>query len=185
MKKSYIIGIVVVIVIIVCAMFIYSNKVNNSDDDVNATESLLISENGVSIIVPADWSKASSQSNESILAVANSTSKDSNGFNDINVNIEKKDISGSLESEFNSNYKSLSYNTDYQILFTGNVSGIGGQDGMEADYTSNVDGVSKQHKAIWVEKDGSVYVILCSAPQTVFSNQEKIFNSIINTFQFA
>lgn len=183
MKKSYIIGIVVIIVI-VGALFLYNNKVNN-DKDVNATESLLISENGVSIIVPVDWVKASSQSNESILAVANSTSKDSNGFNDINVNIEKKDMEGSLESEFNSNYKSLSSNTDYQMLFTGNVSGIGGQDGMEADYTSNVDGIPKQHKAIWIENDGSIYVILCSAPQTVFVDQEKIFNVIINTFQFS
>lgn len=182
MNKTYI-GVIVVILIIVCGMFIYSNKVHNSDD-VNATESLSVSENGVSIVVPADWVKASSQSNESVLAVANSTSKDSNGFNDINVNIEKKDVKNSLDYEFNSNYKSLSSNTDYQILFTGNVSGIAGQDGMEADYISNVDGSSKQHKAIWIEKDGSIYVILCSAPQTAFADHENIFNNIINTFEF-
>ena len=183
MKKSYIIGIVV-IVIIIGAMFLYVNKVNNDKAAINGTESLLVSENGVSIIVPAEWVKAESKSNESVLAVANSTSKDSKGFNDINVNIEKKNLTSSLQSDFDSNYKSLSSNTDYQVLFTGNVSGIGNMEGMEADYTSNVSGEFKQHKAIWIEKDDCIYVILCSAPQNKFADQEKLFNTIINSFQF-
>ena len=182
MDKKYIIGIIVLVIIIVGAMFLVNNKLN-SDKDVNGTESLLVSENGVSIIVPANWEKANSQSNESILAVADPKSKDSSGFNNINVNIERKNITGSLENEFNSNYKTLSYNSNYQILFTGNVS-FANQVGMEADYTSNVGGISKQHKAIWLEKDDYVYVILCSAPQTSFTEQENTFNSILGTFKF-
>ena len=182
MDKKYIIGIVVLIIMIVGAMFLVNNKINK-DNEVNGTESLLVSENGVSVVVPSDWVKASSQSNESILAVAIPGSKDSSGFNSINVNIERKNLTGSLEKEFESNYRTLSYNSNYQILFTGNVS-IVNQIGMEADYTSNVDGIAKQHKAIWLEKDDYVYVLLCSAPQTSFTEQENTFNAIISSFKF-
>lgn len=164
-------------------MFIYMNKIKN-EDSINGTEYSLVSENGVSIIVPNDWIKADSQSNESIVAVANSSSKDLNGFNDINVNIEKKNLTTSLLSEFNTNYDNLATNSGFTILYSGNISKIGGYDAMEADYTSNVGGIEKRHKAIWIGKDNEVYVILCTSPQSSFEEQEPIFNSIISSFKF-
>lgn len=180
MKKSYIVIIVVLLIIVGAAIFI--NNAKNADT--NATESFLASGNGVSIMVPHDWVKAETSSNASLLAVADSKSKNSAGYNDVNVNIEQKQTSNSLDAEFNSYCNSLAHKTNYEILVTGNVTNVGGEDGMEVDYTSTDTGIIKQHKSIWIKKDGTIYVILCSAPKSSFDQQESLFNTIIGSFKF-
>lgn len=183
MERKYIVGIVILIIVIGGA-FLYANKVMKEKESHNETEYLQVSQNGVSIIVPGNWVKATSESNSSLLAVADPSSKNANGFSDISVNIERKNITDSLDAEFTRNYDTLSVTTGYQVLFSGNVSGIGGYSGLEADYISNLTGVAKQHKAIWIEKDGFAYVILCTAPQSSFNSKEMIFNQIIGNFKF-
>ena len=183
MERKYIVGIVILIIVIGGA-FLYANKVMKEKESLNETEYLEVSQNGVSIMVPGNWVKASSESNSSILAVANPNSKNLKGFSEVNVNIEKKAITSSLDSEFTKNYDTLSSTSGYQVLFTGNVSGIGEYNGMEADYLSTKMSSSKQHKAIWIEKDGYIYVILCTAPKSSFENYEIIFNQIIGSFKF-
>ena len=183
MERKYIVGIVILIIIIGGA-FLYANKVMKEKESLNETEYLKVSQNGVSILVPGNWAKASSESNSSILAVADPNSNDLRGFSQVNINIEKKAITDSLDSEFNRNYNTLSSTSGYQVLFTGNVSGIAGHSGLEADYLSNMMAGTKQHKAIWIEKEGYAYVILCTAPQSSFESNEMIFNQIIGNFKF-
>ncbi|MCQ2977523.1 MAG: hypothetical protein MJ232_05860 [archaeon] len=183
MKKSYII-VLLVLMVIASAAFLLVYNAKHSEDITNGTSSLLVSQHGVSIIVPQEWVKADTNSNSSILAVANSSSKDSDGFNDINVNIERKQSVNSLDYEFKNYCKSLASDYNSKILFTGNVSNVGKHDGMEVDYKSNLNGVQKQHKSIWIKKDDFIYVILCSAPAKSFSKQELLFNAIIGSFKF-
>ena len=178
MKKIIGIGLILVI-LIVGGSFLINNLMKSTDGN-NSQQSVEYSKNGISLSMPGDWASADSQSNESILAIADPNSKDSSGFNDINVNIEKKSDVRSLESEFNSNYNTLARNSDFNILFEGNAS-FNGEPAMEADYTSESGGDKKQHKAIWIQKDSDIYVILCSAPESKFEGELSTFDFIINS----
>ena len=181
MKKILIIGFVLIILILGFSFFI--NNPIKTNNDVNASQqSVEYTENGITLSVPGDWVSAHSESNDTVLAVADPNSKDSSGFNSVNVNIEKKSNARALETEFNSNYNILARNSDFNILFEGNAT-FNDEPAMEADYTSESNGVVKQHKAIWVKKDSDIYVILCSAPQSEFDDKLSTFDFIINSVQ--
>lgn len=181
MKKIIGIGLVLIILIVGVSFFI-NNPIGNNDGDDLSQQSVDYSENGISLSMPGNWVSAKSNSNETVLAVADPDAKDSSGFNSINVNIEKKSNARSLQSEFTSNYNILARNSDFNILYMGNVS-FNGAAAMEADYTSVANNQTKQHKAIWIQKESDIYVILCSAPESEFDNVVGTFDFIINSVQ--
>ena len=179
MKK--IIGIGLVLVLLVVGISFFINHPIDSNNDTNASQqSVEYTENGITLSIPGDWVSAKSNSNDTVLAVADPHEKDSSGFNSINVNIEKKSKARGLEAEFNSNYNTLARNSDFNILFVGNAT-FNNEPAMEADYTSGSGGDVKQHKAIWIKKDSDIYVILCSAPQSEFDEKLSTFDFIINS----
>ena len=181
MKKIFIIGFIMVILIVGISLFInYPEKFGQGVD--LSKQSVEYSDNGITLSIPGNWVSATTQTNDSVLAVADPDSKDSSGFNDVNVNIQKKSNVRSLESEFNSNYNVLARNSDFNILFEGNVT-FNGESALEADYTDESSGVSKQHKAVWIQKGSDIYVILCSAPQSEFDAKLSTFDFIINSVQ--
>lgn len=179
MKKIFIIGFVVILLIIGISFFI-NNPINSGNEIDVSKQSVEYTENGITLSIPGNWVSAKSNSNDTVLAVADPDSKDSSGFNSINVNIQKKSNARGLEAEFNSNYNVLARNSDFNILFEGNAT-FNGEEAMEADYTSVSSGVLKQHKAIWIKKDADIYVILCSAPQSEFDEKLSTFDFIINS----
>ena len=180
MNKKYILGFLAILLVISVSGCIGSDNTDNA----NSTKVQQISENGVTLLYPSNWVKASAQDNASVLAIANPQLKDSDGQCLINVNIEKKEISSSLDSEFSSTYEMLGSNSDYSILSEGNVT-LGSYHGLEAIYSSNINGTAKMHKAVWIENNNEAYVILCSAPQDKFDSQSQIFDFIISNFKFA
>lgn len=181
MKKIYLLGILIILAVIFASGCVSNSNSSNGN---NTTEPQTLTQNGVSIVFPGDWVSANSESNDTIIAVADPSSKDADGFNDVNVNVEVKNSSSSLNSEFTSAYNQLNSNSDYQLMTEGNVTAAG-TDAMEADYTSTVNGTTKQHKAIWIKKDNQIYVILCTAPQDKYASEEANFNFIIDNFKFA
>lgn len=182
MKKIFGIGLLLII-LIVGISFLINFPIWGSNEEVDASQqSIDYSENGITLSMPGDWVSADSKSNDSVLAVAKPDPKDSSGFSSINVNIEKKSKARSLQSEFNSNYNTLSRNSDFNILFMGNVS-FNGEPAMEAEYTSVSDNVTKHHKAIWFQKGSDIYVILCSAPDYLYGDLTGTFDFIINSIK--
>lgn len=181
MKRIIIIGSLLVL-LIVGGSYLATHPLSFNANEDTSNQSVEFSENGITLLMPGNWVSADSSSNTSVLAIADPNSKDSSGFNDINVNIEKKSNAGYLESEFKSNYNTLARNSDFDILFEGNVT-FNGESALEADYLSTVNGTAKQHKAVWVQKDSDIYVILCSAPQDKFDEELSKFDFIINNVQ--
>lgn len=181
MKRIIVIGLILILLIVGVSFFI-NNPINTNNEVDLSQQSVDYSENGISLSMPADWVAADSESNETVLAVADSNSKDSSGFNSVNVNIEKKSKSNSLQSEFNSNYNILARNSDFNILYMGNVS-YNGEAAMEAEYTSVSNNITKHHKAIWIKKESDLYVILCSAPESEYDDKVGTFDFIINSIQ--
>ena len=180
MKKIIAIGLVLILLVVGISFFI-NHPINNND--INASQqSVEYTENGITLSMPGDWVSAESKSNATVLAIAAPNPKDSSGFNSVNVNIEKKSNARSLETEFNSNYNILARNSDFNIIFEGNAT-FNDEPAMEADYTSESNGVLKQHKAIWVKKDSDIYVILCSAPDSQYEELKGTFDFIINSIK--
>ena len=156
---------------------------NNDNNSTNDTSPLTMAKNGVLIKYPGNWVVATSGSNDSILAVADPNFKDSDsGFSNVNVNIERRNLSSSLATYFNQTYTKLFSNSDYSQMAQGNTS-IGSYNALEAVYTQDSNGTVKQHRALWIEHNNEVYVILCTAPQEEFQNQVKNFDLIISSFR--
>lgn len=182
MKK--IIGISVLIIILVIGGSLLIKNFMSADDNVDKSqETIELSKHGITMLVPGDWVEADSESNATVIAAADPNAKDSTGFSSVNINVEKKTSYNSLKYEFDNNYNSLSRDSSYNILYEGNVS-IAGEEGMEAGYTSSKTGFLKQHKAIWFKKGDDLYVILCTAPEDKYAEEESTFDFIINNMKF-
>lgn len=182
MKKIIGIGLLIII-LIVGISFLINYPIFNNNDEVDASQqSIEYSENGITLSMPGDWVPADSKSNETVLAVAKPDPKDSSGFSSINVNIEKKSKAHSLQSEFKSNYNILSRNSDFKIIFMGNVT-FNDKAAMEAEYTSTSDNVTKHHRAIWFNEGSDIYVILCSAPESQYGDLVGTFDFIIDSIK--
>lgn len=181
LMKKYILGIILVIAVIFVSGCITSSGDNSG---VNGTEPpKTMAKNGVLIKYPGSWVVAQSDVNNSIMAVADPKFKDSvTGFSSVNVNIQKKELPSSLDTYFNQTYSKLFSNSSYTPVAIGNTS-IGSYNALEAVYTQEGNGSVKQHRAIWIENNGEVFVILCTAPQEDFQNQIKNFDFILNNFR--
>ncbi|OWT32462.1 hypothetical protein BGI41_07545 [Methanobrevibacter sp. 87.7] len=133
---------------------------------------------------PSDWVVAKSQSNDTVVAIADSKLLDSSKHAKVSVNIEKRDLEGqSLNTYFNKTYTSLLSNSSNQLISLGNSTTIKDRECYEADYLTDKDADVKQHRAVWVESNGQTYVILCTAPQKEFENYNKYFNYILSNIK--
>ncbi|MGB9937424.1 MAG: PsbP-related protein [Methanobacterium sp.] len=60
---------------------------------------------------------------------------------------------------------------------------IDGTTAYENIHKVSVSGVQKQERAVWLEKGGQIYVILCGALPDAFAAQQANFDAVINTFK--
>ncbi len=181
MKKSVlIIGVVIVVLLIVVAIGLSNHE--KSKTNTNETEVQTVSQNGVFIKFPYDWTVARSVSNDSVIAITDLKSvNESSSMGSVNVNIERRPLDGeAMEDLFNDTYSTILSNTTNEVISLGNSTAFSGENALEADYLTDTDSEPKQHRAIWVEKNNQVYVILFTAPANDFSNQEKYFNFILS-----
>ncbi|RBQ22264.1 hypothetical protein ALNOE001_19880 [Candidatus Methanobinarius endosymbioticus] len=176
--KKYLLGIVLIIAVI----FVFGCITDSGS--INGTKApKTIAKNGILLKYPGTWVVADSGANDSIVAVADPKSKDDgSGFSVVNVNIERKELPSSLESYFNQTYSKLFFNSDSTPIAQGNAS-VGEYNALEYIYTQNSDGTMKKHRALWIENNNKVYVILFTAPEENFDSQSKNFDFIISSFK--
>ena len=89
--KKWIVIVILLVIVVLGASFMFKSH-NETQQKENTTEAYEISENGVALTVPSTWVSAESKSNMTLLAVADPNSKDSSGFSNVNINVEKKEI---------------------------------------------------------------------------------------------
>ena len=177
--KKYLLCVIVILAVI----FVSGCITDSNNSDKNDTAPLTIAKNGVLIKYPGNWVVATSGSQDSIIAVADPKSKDSiTGYSNVNVNIERRNTSSSLNAYFNQTYTKLFSNSDYTSIAQGEVI-IGPYKALESLYIQNSNGTIKKHRALWIENKNEIYVILCTAPQDDFPNQVKNFDFIISNFR--
>lgn len=184
MRKSVlIIGAVLVILLVFAAIGLSNHE--KSQTNTNSTEIQTISQNGVVIKFPSDWIVAKAMSSDSIIAITDLKSIDKgSNMGSVSVNVERRSLEeDTIDSLFNKTYSTLLSNETNEVMSLGNSTAFPEENALEADYISDLDSEPKQHKAIWVQRNDQVYVILCTAPANDYINQEKYFNFILSNIR--
>ena len=113
------------------------------------------------------------------MSISKLDSIDVAGIGQVNINFEKKPIEGDFNTFVNSTYKSMASDSKFNLVSSG-ASVIGDRESLEYIYTSNENGVEREHKAVWFEKGGQAYVLLYSAPLDKFESNLYVFDYIIS-----
>jgi hypothetical protein len=155
----------------------------SADDNANSDLSIeTLSKGGITIQYPSSWGNSESTSNYSVMAISKIDSIDSFGVGQVNIQIEKNSYDGDFYNFVEDTYNKMKKDSSFQLASSGDVA-IGGKEAIEYIYTSNQNGVEKEHKAIWFEKGGQAYVIMYSAPIEEFENNLYVFDYILSGIQ--
>lgn len=168
------------IIIFMFVLFVLSVSAVNASS--NSTSVLSLSNSGITINYPSDWGYSNAVSSDSIMAISKISSIDSFGIGQVNINVEKRPIEGDFYTFVNSTYTSMSKDTNYELVSSGGLM-ISGKEAVEYIYTSNINGVQREHKAVWFEKGGQAYVLLYSAPLDQFEDNLYVFDYILSDIQ--
>ncbi len=160
-----------------------SGCTSNTDTKDNQTKTL--SQNNVSFTYPGTWVIADSQANDTIAAVADPSSVNAQtGLAQTVVTVQLKNLTGTFDSMYADNYESLFSNSSYKRVSEGNLT-INGNTVLENVYTVDADGTNIKQRAIWIQDNKNVYVILCSALTSQFDKEKQNFDMIINSFNIS
>lgn len=139
----------------------------------------------ISFQYPGSWKTIGSQSRDSVIAVGDPATNDGNGNARVNVLIQKTVLpqGQTFLQYYNSTYTQYkSQNLGFEPVSEGTVV-VNGITAYENIYKIN-SGEQKEQRAIWIQKGGLIYIILCSAPVAEFNNQQANFDIIVNSFKF-
>ncbi|MBU4534719.1 MAG: hypothetical protein KKF16_02545 [Euryarchaeota archaeon] len=140
---------------------------------------------GISFEYPEAWpSDLESETPNSLVVVGDPESQDANGSITTLVAIQSTTLpSGqTLKETFDATYSTAESNTNFESISQRSLT-LNGVEAYENIHRINVNGVQKQERAVWLEKNGTIYVILCGALPADFDAQQKNFDLIINSFK--
>ncbi|WP_220607485.1 PsbP-related protein [Methanobrevibacter oralis] len=180
-SKVFSVSIIIIAIILLLSCIIVNVSADTQD---NATKMLTLSKGGIIMNYPSDWGYSQASSNDSVMAISKLDSIDSAGIGQVNINVEKRAISENLSSYLENTYKSMEYDSSFELISSGEVA-IGTNTAYEYIYTSTDNGVIREHKAVWFDKNGQACVLLYSAPVDQFEANLYVFDYIVKDIQFA
>lgn len=166
--------IIFVILFISCAI----SQISASDNSTQTTM-LTLSKGGVVMEYPSDWGNSKATSNDSVMAISKLDSIDAAGIGQVNINIEKREIDQEFYSYLNSTYTSMQRDPSFHLISSGEMA-VGDRTAVQYIYTSTENGVEREHKAVWFDDGGQVYVVLYSAPTDQFDSNSHVFDYILS-----
>ena len=172
--KGSIITIILIIFLIAASSCVFAKD--------NDTTIQTMSKGGLVINYPSDWGYSEATSNDSIMAISKLDSIDSAGIGQVNINFEKRPIQEDLSTFLNTTYRSMESDPSFSLISSGS-SVIGNREAYEYIYTSNDNGIEREHKAVWFEKGGQAYALLYSAPLDQFESNLYVFDFILTDIQ--
>jgi len=158
-----------------------SGCTSTTTDTGNSTKTF--SQNNISFEYPLNWVAANSLANDTVAAVADPSSVDDRGLAQVSVVIQVRELKGNLYDMYRENYDTLFSNSSYRRVSESNTT-INGYGAVENIYLETGNGTYKKRRAIWIQRDRNVYVILCTAPADRFDSEKKNFDLIISTLRF-
>ncbi|HML04888.1 MAG TPA: PsbP-related protein [Methanobacterium sp.] len=173
--KKHILAVILILSLIVTISGCTSQKQNN------------YSSNGISFNYPNNWKEITNVTTQNaIVAVGDPDSADQQTKN-VNTLVVVQKValpSGStLKQFYDSTYAQFAAQDPSFKTISDTTTTVDGTTAYINTHTVNVNGVQKEEKAVWLEKNGSVYVILCGTLPPIFDSQQANFNMIINSFK--
>lgn len=168
------------LILIILMIFLMAGVSAKKSDDETTIQTL--SKGGLTINYPSNWGYSKATSNYSIMSISKLDAIDSAGIGQVNINFEKKPVEGEFHTFVNTTYKSMQYDSSFKLISSGE-SVIADRAALEYVYTSNDNGIEREHKAVWFEKGGQAYVLLYSAPLDQFESNLYVFDYIISDIQ--
>lgn len=178
MKNKLLVGSLIAVILVIFMVSAVSADTKSNDENQIQT----LSKGGLTINYPSDWGYSQATSNYSIMSISKLDSIDAAGIGQVNINFEKKPVEGDFNTFVNTTYKSMEYDSSFSLVSSGE-SIIADRQALEYIYTSNDNGVEREHKAVWFEKGGQAYVLLYSAPVDQFESNLYVFDYILTDIQ--
>ena len=126
-------------------------------------------ENGISFDYPNTWGPGNSNSPNAIAALVSPTG----AF----LVVSKETMPSGYTLKIFNDETVMSMNPAQMI--SGTFPTVAGVSACESVFKTN----DAQVRTVIMEKDGNIYVIICSAPVAIFDNAQTSFNMVINSFK--
>jgi len=152
-------------------------------NDEKANQSNNYTKGGVFFQYPHSWGLAKVNSTGGVAAVGDPQTV-VNGKPTTSVVIQKYNNTNyyNLQTAYEQNYAKFFNNTGKTKVSVGNFT-LNNAKAYETVYTSSESGIKKKYRAVWLQKGGNIYVILCSAKVEDYDAQKANFDLVINTFR--
>ena len=142
--------------------------------------------NGISFNYSSNWQEIQNiQTSNAIAAVGDPDSVDNSTKNVNTLAIIQKvamPAGATLKQVYDATYAQYAQYPGYQTIADKAIT-VNGLTGYENIHKINVNGVQKEERAVWLGKNGNIYVILCGALPGDFNSQQTKFDTVINSFQ--
>lgn len=176
------------ILILISAVILASGCINNGNQTSGnaGNKTKTFSGDDISFEYPASWQTIASQARDSLIAVGDPKTADGNGQTQVNVVVQRiaQPQNETFAQYYTDTYAQFaSQNMSFVPISDGTIT-INGVSANENVYKVN-SGEMKQQRAIWIQKNGRIYIILCSAPVSEYNNQQANFDSIVNSFKIS
>lgn len=181
--KKYLL-ILTLISVVILASGCINNGNQTSGNAGNQTKTF--SGDDITFQYPASWNTIASQARDSVIAVGDPSTADGNGQTRVNVVVQRI---AQPQNETFSQYYTDTYsqfaaqNLSFVPISDGTIT-VNGMNANENTYKIN-SGELKQQRAIWIQKNGRIYIILCSAPVSDYNGQQASFDTIVNSFKIS
>ncbi len=154
-------------------------------NDGKANQTNNFTKSGIFFQYPQSWGVAKVNSTGGIAAVGDPQTI-VNGKPTTSVVIQEYNNTNyySLQTAYEQNYLKFFNNTGKTKVSVGNFT-LNNDQAYETVYISSESGVKKKYRAVWLQKDRNIYVILCSARAEDYDGQNANFDLIINTFRLS
>ena len=173
------------ILTLISAIILVSGCINSGNQTSgNSNNTKTYSVDDITFQYPGTWITLASQARDSVIALGDPNTNDGNGNARVNVVIQKtaQPQNETFFQYFNDTYTQFaSQNLGFTLISQGTLM-VNGLNGYETVYTTNSSEI-KEQRAVWIQKNGNVYIILCTAPESDYSTQQSNFDTIINSFQ--
>lgn len=168
------------VILLLCSVVLVSGCVT---DNKKTNETNTYSQNNIYFTYPGGWDIANTTSQNAVVAVGDPNTVKSGSPTTL-VLIQKPDVAkgSDLNNVYNTNYANFFNKTGLVRISEGNLT-INNVTALENIYKTNTTGDVKQYRAVWLNENGTIYVILCIANQPDFEGQQTNFNLIINSFK--
>lgn len=173
LMKKYVVLLMAVLAVVVFS----SGCINQGNNTYNF--------NGISFNYSSSWQEISNiKTQDALVGVGDPDSVDepTNRVNTL-VIVQKVPVpsNSTFKQFYDDTYAKYAQDSTFQTVSNKTIK-VNGLTGYENVHKIIVNGVLKEERVIWLEKNGNVYTILCGALIGDFDSQQANFNTVINSF---